>query len=162
MTITDIRKDPETLTMTITTDHSAPVEKVWSCWADPRRLERWWGPPGYPATFVDHDLRAGGRASYFMTSPEGEKYHGWWEILVADAPHRIEIRDGFADDAGNPNPDMPETSFVVTLTATDAGTRMQIASAFPSTEAMEQLLAMGMDEGMSAALGQLDALLTEA
>jgi hypothetical protein len=38
---------------------------------------------------------------------------------------------------------------------------MTIESAFPSTEAMEQLLAMGMEEGLKEAVGQIDAILAE-
>ena len=56
MTVTSFRKDPEALTMTITAELDATVERAWQLWADPRQLERWWGPPTYPATVVDHDL----------------------------------------------------------------------------------------------------------
>jgi uncharacterized protein YndB with AHSA1/START domain len=38
---------------------------------------------------------------------------------------------------------------------------MQIESHFPSTEAMEQVLAMGMEEGLTQAVGQIDAILAE-
>ena len=72
MTVTNVHKDPDALTMAITVELDATVERAWQLWADPRQLERWWGPPGYPATFVDHDLVGGGRVTYFMTSPEGE------------------------------------------------------------------------------------------
>jgi hypothetical protein len=40
-------------------------------------------------------------------------------------------------------------------------TRMSIENTFPSTEAMEQSLAMGTDEGLSQAVGQIDAILAE-
>ena len=43
----------------------------------------------------------------------------------------------------------------------DGRTRMSIENRFPSTEAMEQLLAMGQEEGMKQALGQIDAILAE-
>jgi hypothetical protein len=39
---------------------------------------------------------------------------------------------------------------------------MSIESVFPSAEALEQVLAMGMEEGMKLALGQIDAILAEA
>ena len=42
------------------------------------------------------------------------------------------------------------------------GTTMAIESTFPSTEAMEQMLEMGMEEGLSSAMGQMDALLAVA
>ena len=36
---------------------------------------------------------------------------------------------------------------------------MSIESIFPSAEAMEQLLAMGMEQGLTDAVGQIDAIL---
>jgi len=161
MTVTDVHKDPDALTMAVTVELDATVERAWELWADPRQLERWWGPPGYPATFVDHDLTVGGRANYFMTSPEGEKYQSWWEFLAVDPPQRLEVRDGFADDAGRPNDDMPVGRMVVTLEDRDGRTEMVITSHFPTVEAMEQLLAMGQEEGMVLAIGQIEAILAD-
>ena len=161
MTVTDVVKDPENRTMTITAEFGAPVERVWQIWADPRQLERWWGPPTYPATVVDHDLSEGGAVNYFMTSPEGDKFAGWWRVSAVAPPRRLEFEDGFADADGRPNPNMPVTVVAVTLDDRDGGgTRMEITSTFATVEAMDQLLAMGMDEGMKAAMGQIDALLT--
>ena len=72
MTVTGVRKNPETLTMTLDAEFDASLERVWQLWADPRKLERWWGPPTYPATVTAHDLRSGGRVEYHMTGPEGD------------------------------------------------------------------------------------------
>jgi uncharacterized protein YndB with AHSA1/START domain len=160
MTVKSVQKDPKALTMTVTAELDATVERSWQLWADPRQLERWWGPPTYPATVVDHDLNPGGRVSYFMTSPEGEKYHGWWEVTSVQAPRRLEFKDGFSDDSGTPNDKMPVTTSIVTLTErSGGGTVMTIESRFPSDEAMEQLAEMGMEEGLKAAMGQMDAIL---
>ncbi len=159
MTVTDVHKDPEGLTMAITAELDAPVERAWQLWADPRQLERWWGPPGYPATFVDHDLTVGRRTTYFMTSPEGEKYHGWWEVLAIDPPRHLEVSDGFADENGQPNHDLPVGRMVVTLEERHGGTTMVITSHFPTLEAMEQVLAMGQEEGMVEAIGQIEGIL---
>jgi uncharacterized protein YndB with AHSA1/START domain len=162
MTNTSIRKDPEALTMTITAELDATVERAWQLWADPRQLERWWGPPTYPATVVDHELVAGGRVTYFMTGPEGDKHHGWWQVLAVEPPYRLELKDGFADDSGTPNDAMPTTTMVVTLTARDGGgTLMATETQFPSVEAMEQLVSMGMEEGITAAMGQIAAILED-
>ena len=162
MTVTSVRKDPEALTMNVTAEFDVSVERAWQLWADPRQLERWWGPPTYPATVVDHDLSVGGRVTYFMTGPDGDKAHGWWQILAAEPPSRLELRDGFADDSGIPDDAMPTMTMVVTLTERDdAGTVMAIVTHFPSLEAMEQLVSMGMDEGMAAAMGQIDEILAE-
>jgi uncharacterized protein YndB with AHSA1/START domain len=164
VTITSVHKDPANLTMTVTADFEASIERVWDLWQNPRRLKRWWGPPTYPATVTTHDLSPGGSVAYFMTGPEGDRHHGWWRIRAVDAPHHLEFEDGFADTDDNPNADMPTTVIRVQLSEPAAGaTRVVIETTFPSTEAMEQLVAMGMEEGMAAAMGQMDdALLLDA
>jgi uncharacterized protein YndB with AHSA1/START domain len=163
MTVTDVRKDPTALTMTVASEWDAPIARVWQLWADPRKLERWWGPPTYPATFVEHDLRPGGKASYFMTSPEGEQHHGWWKVVAVEEPHRLDFEDGFADSEGKPNDAMPTTQSTVTLAELASGaTRMLIETRFPSRAAMNQMIEMGMEEGLTAAMGQIDAILATA
>jgi uncharacterized protein YndB with AHSA1/START domain len=159
MTVTDVRKDPTALTMEIVSEFGAPIERIWQLVADPRQLERWWGPPTHPATFTDFDLVPGGRVSYFMTGPEGEKYHGWWRVREVSPPDLLEVQDGFADDDNEPKPDLPVNIMRLEFATVGAVTRMTIRSTFPTIEAMEQTLAMGAEEGMKAALGQIDGLL---
>jgi uncharacterized protein YndB with AHSA1/START domain len=162
MTVTAVRTDPQALTLTLDAEFDATPDRVWQLWADPRQLERWWGPPSYPATVTSHDLRAGGRVEYHMTGPEGDQPKGYWEVLEADPPHRLSFRDGFADADGRPNTDMPMNEAFVTITEIgDGRTRMSIENRFPDTAAMEQLVAMGMVEGLTEAAGQIDAILAE-
>ena len=159
MTVTSTSQDAESLTFTLVTDLAAPPARVWQVWADPRQLERWWGPPTWPATFTAHDVAVGGTSAYVMTGPEGEQAHGWWRFLAVDEPRSLELEDGFADEAGAPDASMPTIRTRVELTATASGTRMTVTSTFQTAEQMEQLLAMGVVEGMTAAAGQIDDLL---
>ena len=162
MTVTAIRKDPAALTMTVDAEFDASPDRVWQLWADPRQLERWWGPPTYPATFTKHDLTPGSRVEYHMTGPEGDQPKGYWDILETDPPRSLIVRDGFANDDGTPNTDFPTGEMRVRIEEiADGRSRMSIESLFPSTEAMEQLLAMGQEEGMREAVGQIDAILAE-
>jgi uncharacterized protein YndB with AHSA1/START domain len=162
MTVTAVRKDPQTLSMTLEAEFDASAERVWQLWADPRQLERWWGPPTYPATFTKHDLAPGGRVEYHMTGPEGDQSRGYWEVLESEAPHRLVFRDGFANADGTPNADMPINTAQVRIEDIGQGrTRMSLQSVFPSAEAMEQILGMGMEEGLTQAVGQIDAILAE-
>jgi len=162
MTITAVRKDPHALTMTLEAEFNASPERVWQLWADPRQLERWWGPPSYPATFTRHDLAPGSRVEYHMTGPEGDQPHGYWEVVEATAPHRLVFRDGFANPDGTPNNDMPmNTANVSIADLGDGRTRMSIETVFPNTQAMEQVLAMGMEQGLTEAVSQIDAILAE-
>jgi uncharacterized protein YndB with AHSA1/START domain len=112
---------------------------------------------------TSHDLRVGGRVEYHMTGPEGDQPRGYWEIVEAEPPRVLAFRDGFANADGTPNSDMPLSEVRVTIAELGSGrTRMSIASTFPDAAAMEQILAMGMEEGLTQALGQIDAILAEA
>ena len=162
MTVTAVRKDPRRLTLTVEAEFDASADRIWQLWADPRKLERWWGPPTYPATFTKHDLAPGGRVEYHMTGPAGDQPHGYWDVLEVEPPRRILFRDGFANADGTPNTDMPITTIRVGIEEVAQGrTRMSIESSFPSAEAMEQVLAMGTGEGLTQAVSQIDAILAE-
>jgi uncharacterized protein YndB with AHSA1/START domain len=162
MSVVSSTQDLEALTFTIVAELAAPPTRVWQVWSDPRQLERWWGPPTWPATFEEHDLVVGGGSRYYMTGPKGEKARGWWRFLSLDEPRTLEFEDGFSDDSGEPNPAMPTVRGLVELEETAAGTRMTVTSHFATVEQMEQLVEMGMVEGMTLAMGQLDQLLAGA
>lgn len=158
MTVTSVVPDRDALTLTLTATYTAPVEAVWQLWADPRQLERWWGPPTFPATVHEHDLRPGGRVRYAMTGPDGATFPGWWNVTEVTAPTGLVFDDGFGDP--DAPPDMPVTHTVVSITDAGEGTtRMVLLSSFPDRDALEKLLAMGMQEGLTEAVGQTDALL---
>jgi uncharacterized protein YndB with AHSA1/START domain len=152
-------KDLDQLTLTFVAEFDAPPSRVWEIWEDPRQLERWWGPPTWPATFSRHELSPGSESAYFMTGPDGERAHGWWEITAVRAPESLSYDDGFADEHGARQEGMGVVHATVTLEALGTGTRMTIENRFDSLEQLEQLLAMGMEEGMGQAMGQIDALL---
>jgi uncharacterized protein YndB with AHSA1/START domain len=161
MTFISSDLDREALTLTFVAEFDAAPERVWQIWEDPRQLERWWGPPTYPATFDRHEFVPGGRSSYSMTGPNGEKEHGWWSITAIDAPSRFEFEDGFADENGEPTGDLGATRAVVTLDGTDGRTRMTTVTTFESADQLEKMAAMGMEEGSREAMAQIDALLAE-
>jgi uncharacterized protein YndB with AHSA1/START domain len=159
MTVTSVVKDFDSLTLTLVADFDAPVERVWRLWADPRQLERWWGPPSYPATVEEHDLTPGGEITYFMTGPRGERSRGWWRVTSVDPPKSLEFTDGFADQDGKPVAGGPTTTVQVQLAEHHGGTRMVVRSIFGSREHMEQFVRMGAPEAWAQAVGQMDALL---
>ncbi len=159
MPVTDVTTDPQSLTMTLTADFAAPVERVWSAFTEPRQLERFWGPPGWPATFTEFDRTVGGHARYHMTSPQGEKSSGAWEFLAIEEPNRFEVLDSFVDADGKPLDGFPSMRMTFSFEPTASGTRMTNTSHFASAEALEQVVAMGAVEGSTMAMNQLDAVL---
>ncbi|GAA5188977.1 SRPBCC domain-containing protein [Arthrobacter gyeryongensis] len=161
MTVISSTKNPEALSLTLVAEFDASAEQVWQIWEDPRQLERWWGPPTWPATFEQYEFEPGGMASYYMTGPDGEKPRGWWRITSVEAPNRLEFDDGFADENGAPVEEIGAGHATVTLEEIGDRTRMTILSTFESEEQMKMMIDMGMEEGMKEAAGQIDALLSE-
>lgn len=159
MTVISSKKDPENLTLEFVTQLDAAPERVWELWEDPRQLEKWWGPPTYPATFVRHDFEVGGESRYFMTGPEGQIAPGWWRIESLDRPKGLSFANGIAGEDGEPRPDMGAMAASMSLEGIDGGTRMTVTSRFTDANQMEKYLEMGMEEGMAGALSQIDALL---
>jgi len=161
MPITSVTKDTDALTMTVVADFGVPVRRLWDAYADPRQLERFWGPPEWPAVFSRHDMAAGGRSYYAMTGPDGEQSHGYWNFLAVDEEKGFEVEDGFATAPGEPNPEMPSMRMVFAFEPTDTGSRVTTVTHFNSLEQLSQLIEMGMEEGMTAAMGQMDAVLAD-
>jgi len=162
MTVTAVDKDLDKLILRMTAEFAATPERVWRLWADAGQLSRWWGPPSWPATFTEHQLTPGSHSSYHMTGPNGDEAHGWWEIVAVEPPQKIAFRDGFANQDGTPNMELPVTEADVTIEAIgDGKTRMIMSTRFPSQEAMQQVMDMGMEQGLREAVGQIDAILAE-
>jgi uncharacterized protein YndB with AHSA1/START domain len=159
MSVISVDKDFDSLTLTLVAEFDAPIEQVWQLWADPRRLERWWGPPSHPATVERHDLTAGGDVTYFMTGPAGERSRGWWRVASVDPPQSLEFTDGFADQDGTPVAGMPTTTVQVRLSERDGRTRMVLRSVFDTREHMQQVVDIGAPEVFRESVGQMDALL---
>ncbi|GAB2849016.1 SRPBCC domain-containing protein [Microbacterium insulae] len=159
MPVTDVTTDPEALTMTLTAEFDAPVERLWDAFTTPRQLERFWGPPGYPATFTEFDLAPGGRARYHMTSPRGEEYHGAWEFLEIDGPRTFTALDSFANEDGEILADLPTSRMVFVFEPTSRGSRLVNTTHFDSADALEKIVAMGAVEGSTMAINQLDRVL---
>lgn len=161
MPLLSFTKDPENLTMTVIAEFAAPVERVWDAYADPRQLEKFWGPVEWPATFTRHDFAVGGRSDYYMTGPDGEKAGGSWTFTAVDPYRSFSAIDGFADEDGQVNDELPIMGMTFTFEAVDAGTRVTTVTTFASAEAIEEVLAMGMEEGMTSAMSQIDGVLAD-
>ncbi len=161
MPIVSVTKDPVAVTMTVVAQFPVPVERLWNAYADPRQLERFWGPPTYPARFTRHDMYVGGRSDYAMTGPEGDVSRGYWEFIAVDPQRSFEVRDGFATADGTPNEEMPSMRMTFAFSPVESGCQVTTTTYFNSADELAQLVDMGMEEGMTAAMGQMDAVLAD-
>jgi uncharacterized protein YndB with AHSA1/START domain len=161
MPITSVTRDTDALTMTVVADFPVTVQRLWEAYVDPRQLERFWGPPTYPATFTRHDVAPGGRSSYCMTGPEGDRSCGYWEWVAVDSLRSFEVRDGFATEDGSPNTEMPSMRMVFVFDETEDGSRVTTTTYFNTVDELAQLVEMGMEEGLREAMSQMDTVLAD-
>ena len=137
MPVTDVTNDAEALTMTLTAEFDAPLSRVWQLYADPRQLEKWWNPPGYPLTIVDHDLSVGGFVRAFVISPRAEG-----QRVLADhrrgRPRSMAWEDELPRRPGRTQPDITPTSMQLALSErAGGGTVMTVVVAFVDAESMQ-------------------------
>ena len=161
MPITSVTRDPDALTMTVVAEFPTGVQRLWEAYVDPRQLERFLGPPTYPATFTRHDAAVGGRSSYRMNGPDGDSHGGYWEWLSVDPLKGFEVRDGFANADGEPNTAMPSMRMHFVFEEAGDGSRVTTTTYFDSVADLERVLEMGIEEGMREAMGQMDAVLAD-
>lgn len=161
MPITSVNKDLENLTMTIFADFPVPVHRLWDAYADPRQIEKFWGPREWPATFTRHDVHPGGYSHYYMTSPEGERSYGYWQFLKVEKGRSFEVMDGFADENSTPDISLPSMRMTYRFTSTDDGSQLVTVTYFNSLEDLERLLGMGMEEGLLSAMSHIDAVVAD-
>lgn len=165
MPVTNVSKDPENLTMTVVADFAAPLQRLWDAYTDPRQIEKFWGPPDWPATFTRHDVFPGGKTHYAMAGPDGSTHGGYWDWIDVKAPQggdvaSFEVKDGFADD-GVTKDDLPSMRMVFQFESTESGSRVITTTHFNSAEELAQMLEMGMEEGLRGAMGQIDDVLAD-
>jgi uncharacterized protein YndB with AHSA1/START domain len=155
MPVTSVIKDPEALTFTVVADFNAPVRRLWDAYFDPRQIERFWSPPSYPTVFTRHDGFVGGRSEWEMTGSDGNTVRLSWVWAAVDEYKSFEAVDGDGPPTVGP------ARMVFTFDETAAGSRVSTTTYFNSIEDLEQALEMDMDEGMSEAMGQMDAVLAD-
>jgi uncharacterized protein YndB with AHSA1/START domain len=161
MPVTSVDSDAAALTLTVIADYPVSVERLWEAYSDPRQLERFWGPVEWPATFTRHDMAVGGQSHYYMTGPDGTQSRGYWRFLEIEPLRKFVVEDGFSRDDGTSNSAMPSMKMTFKFSATSGGSRFEIVTSFASLQAMEQLVEMGMMEGMRSAMGQIDTVVAD-
>lgn len=136
------------------------LEQAFELWGNPRTLEKWWGPPGFPCTVERFELEPGGVVTYAMTDADANRYPGWWRVQEVSPTTRILLNDGFGESPDDAATDFPVTTTEVTFTPHGDQILMRIHSVYATTQDLQQVIDMGVEEGFSAALQQIDDLLS--
>jgi len=154
-------KDEKNATLTIERVFPAPRHRVWQAFTDAAILDQWWAPKPWKAETITMDFRVSGHWHYAMKGPDGETHYGRTNYLEIEPERFYRAHDVFADASGAANESLPQQRFDTTFTAEEGATRVVVVSRYASLADLEQIIAMGMQEGLTMAQDQLEALLEE-
>jgi uncharacterized protein YndB with AHSA1/START domain len=140
-------------------EFDAPVADVWRAWTDVEFLEQWWAPLPYKAVTKTMNFTEGGKWHYYMLSPEGEKHWCIVNYLEINVFKKYKAEDAFGDEDGNINKALPCGVWINEFSATATGSKVNITLTYPTKEDVQRIIDLGMKEGITMTLKQLDGLL---
>ncbi|WP_018687866.1 SRPBCC family protein [Ahrensia kielensis] len=155
----DFLVDKQKNTLTIKKEFAASRQQVWDCYTKSELLDKWFAPKPLTTKTSFMNFKEGGYWHYVMIDPDGQEY---WSRLDYETITPIEnytALDGFCDASGALNPDLPRSKWDVTFTEKSGNCLVQTIGYYNSTRALEQIIDMGMQDGMTSTLERLDELL---
>jgi uncharacterized protein YndB with AHSA1/START domain len=157
-TKTGVIKDLKERSILISREFNAPVEKVWRAYTEPELLNQWWGPAPWHAETKSMNFKPGGFWLYCMVGPAGEKHWGRMNYIAIDHLKGFDIEDVFCDENGNVNRELPVSKGRITFTKTANGTKTEWKMTYPTEAALQQIIEMGFEQGITICYEQLDKL----
>jgi uncharacterized protein YndB with AHSA1/START domain len=157
----DFIVNKEKNSITIVREFAAGIELVWDAWTKPELLDLWWAPKPWQSKTKSMDFTEGGKRVYAMCGPGGEEHWGVASFTsIVPLQHYAGV-DNFADAEGIINPDFPEAHFHISFEKQNNHTLVTNATVYPSLEQLEASLNMGLKEGITMTMEQLDGVLNE-
>lgn len=155
----DFLVDKEKNTITIKREFAAKRQLVWDCYTKSELLDRWFAPKPLTTKTRSMDFREGGLWHYAMVEPNGQEYWGRMDYQTIQAIDYYTALDGFCDDTGALNPQLPRSQWKVSFSDQATHTLVETVVSYASAEAIQQVINMGLKDGMTSTLERLDELL---
>jgi len=156
---TEVIKNFKEKSIVVSREFEAPIEKVWQAYTDSKLLDQWWGPSPWRAETKRMNFTVGGQWLYAMVGPEGQKHWGCMTYKAIDPLKGFEMEDGFCDEEGNVNPDLPVSKGKTTFTKTANGTRVEFKMTYTNEADVQRIIEMGFEQGITMCIEQLVELL---
>lgn len=157
--MSDLQVSQSQNTLVFTKILHAPRKQVFAMFSDPENLEKWWGPEHWPATIKSFDFTPGGVWHYYVTGPDGTKAWGKAIFEEIDEPNSITYLDAFSDEDGNIDESLPQAKSTITFSETNGQTTLTITGTYKTADEAKKVIEMGIVEGLTDTLGQLERLL---
>lgn len=145
--------------LTIRRDFNAPKSLVWDCYTKADLLDRWFAPDPFVAKTKSMSFQDGGHWLFAMVAPDGDEHWVRFDYETITPKDGYRAQDAFCDAQGVINRDLPISTWEVTFKEHSPRTRVQIICTYETPEALQQVIDMGMQQGLEAALDALERLL---
>lgn len=155
----DFLVDKENNTLTVRREFQAGRQLVWDCYTKSELLNQWFAPTPLTTKTKSMDFREGGHWIYAMVDPDGKEYWGRNDYIKIQPIDFYSAWDGFCDENGTLDPNLPRASWNATFTDIGQNTLVENIVKYDSLADLETVLQMGMKEGLESTLERLDALL---
>jgi len=155
----DFLVNKEKNTITIKREFAAKRQLVWDCYTKSELLDRWFAPKPFTTKTKFMDFSEGGYWHYAMVEPNGQEYWGRMDYQTIQPIDNYTSLDGFCDDTGALNPELPRSKWNVTFSDVATHTLVETVVSYTSSEALQQVIKMGLKEGLTSTLERLDELL---
>ena len=155
----DFHADKQNNTLTIKREFDAGRALMWDCYTKSELLDRWFAPKPLTTKTKSMDFREGGHWHYAMVDPNGIEYWGRTEYQTISPREQYTALDGFTDETGVVNAELPQASWEVSFDDTAGRTLVCSKVTYASLSDLETVINMGMKDGMASTLNRLDELL---
>lgn len=155
----DFIVDKENKSIQVLRHFNAGLQLVWDAWTKPELLDLWWAPKPFKTVTKSMDFKVGGTWLYNMLGPEGESFWCKNEFTSINTLSDFKGIDGFCDENGVFNTEMPRHNWLTSFKSVDGKTAVTVKIDYDSLEDLEKIIEMGFKEGFTMALQNLDELL---
>jgi uncharacterized protein YndB with AHSA1/START domain len=155
----DFLVDKKANTITVRREFAARRQLVWDCYTRRELLDQWFAPKPLTTRTKSMDFREGGHWHYAMIMPDGTEYWSRQDYGTIRPIEYFTARDGFTDETGEVNPDLPQAQWEISFTELAGHTLVQTIVTYPSLTDLEKVIEMGIEPGLTSTLERLDELL---
>lgn len=153
-----VNKDKNTVT--VRREFAASRERMWDVYTKSELLDQWFAPKPLTTKTKTMDFREGGYWLYAMIEPDGKKHWGRLDYLSIHPITSYSALDGFCDENGVVNADLPRSRWDVTFEDLRERSVVQTIVSYQSLADLETVLQMGVEEGMRLTMESLEDLLS--
>jgi uncharacterized protein YndB with AHSA1/START domain len=155
----DFLVDKEKNAITVKKEFAANRQLVWDCHTKSELLDQWFAPQPFTLRTEHMNFSNGGHWLYAMVGPDGSTHYGRMDYETITPIDNYMAYDGFCDSEGNLNPNLPRAKWSANFSEMGSNTFVETLVVYDTLDALETVIKMGLKEGLSITLTQLDKLL---